>query len=155
MNLNPFSLFTLLTVLLLAPMAALHAAEPVTAQARWENSELIYEQPAASPDAGQPIGNGRMGTMVWTSPEVIHLQINRVDVFAVNRDHSGNQFSATDYCGGIAGVVVHVGGQPFAPGGKSFRQRLSLAFLRRWHVRIFLPPFRRPFSLSSPGSLIL
>ena len=125
-NPNPFSLFTLLTVLLLAPMAALHAAEPVTAQARWENSELIYEQPAASPDAGQPIGNGRMGTMVWTSPEVIHLQINRVDVFAVNRDHSGNQFSATDYCGGIAGVVVHVGGQPFAPGGKSFRQRLSL-----------------------------
>ena len=109
-NPNPFSLFTLLTVLLLAPIAALHAAEPVTAQARWENSELIYEQPAASPDAGQPIGNGRMGTMVWTSPEVIHLQINRVDVFAVNRDHPGSQFSATDYCGGIAGVVVHVGG---------------------------------------------
>ena len=82
------------------------------AQTRWENSELIYEQPAASPNAGQPIGNGRMGTMVWTSPEAIHLQINRVDVFAVNRDHPGSQFSATDYCGGIAGVVVHVGGEP-------------------------------------------
>lgn len=118
---------TLLSVLLLAPQAALHADETVMAQTRWENSELIYEQPAASPNAGQPIGNGRMGTMVWTSPEAIHLQINRVDVFAVNRDHPGSQFSATDYCGGIAGVVVHVGGQPFAPGGKSFRQRLSLA----------------------------
>ena len=77
----------------------------------------------------RPIGNGRMGTMVWTSPAAVHLQINRVDVFAVNRDHQGQpgqRGSTTDYCGGIAGVVVHIGGQPFAPGQESFRQRLSL-----------------------------
>ena len=92
-------------------------------------TDIVYEQPAAAPDAGQPIGNGRMGTMVWTSPDAIHLQINRVDVFAVNRDHQGQpgqRGSTTDYCGGIAGVVVHVGGQPFAPDEESFRQRLSL-----------------------------
>jgi hypothetical protein len=119
---------TLLTALLLALLPELHAAEPATA-ARWDKSELIYEQPAASPDAGHPIGNGRMGTMVWTSPEAVHLQINRVDVFAVNRDHQGmpgQRGSTTDYCGGIAGIVVQVGGRPFAPGGTSFRQRLSL-----------------------------
>lgn len=117
---------TLLTILLLLTMAEVSTA---FCQDRQEPSELIYAQPASSPDAGHPIGNGRMGTMVWTTPEAIHLQINRVDVFAVNRDHQGmpgQRGSATDYCGGIAGVTVQVGGQPFAPDGKSFRQRLSL-----------------------------
>jgi len=118
----------LVALLLTSPFAA-HAADPAISQPRWENSQLIYAQPASSPDAGQPIGNGRMGSMVWTSPEALHLQINRVDVFAVNRDHQGmpgQRGSATDYCGGIAGVTVQFGGQPFAPGGTSFRQRLSL-----------------------------
>ena len=121
--------FILLTALLLAVPAVLHAADPMNDQPRHANCDLVYDQPAASPDAGQPIGNGRMGTMVWTSPDAIHLQINRADVFAVNCDHQGQpgqRGSVTDYCGGIASVVVHVGGQPFAPGGKSFRQRLSL-----------------------------
>ncbi|MFM7868615.1 MAG: glycoside hydrolase N-terminal domain-containing protein, partial [Planctomycetaceae bacterium] len=89
-------------------------------------SDLVYDRPAATPDEGQPIGNGRMGTMVWTSPNAIHLQINRVDVFAVNRDHLGAQFSATDYCGGIASIVIQVGGEPFGAGDGNVRQQLSL-----------------------------
>ncbi|MFM7168366.1 MAG: glycosyl hydrolase family 95 catalytic domain-containing protein [Planctomycetaceae bacterium] len=89
-------------------------------------SDLVYDRPVATPDEGQPIGNGRMGTMVWTSPDAIHLQINRVDVFAVNRDHLGAQFSATDYCGGIASIVIQVGGEPFGAGDGNFRQQLSL-----------------------------
>jgi hypothetical protein len=122
--------YALLTVLLVAVPTVLQATDHLSDGPSLENSDLVYEQPVKSPDAGHPIGNGRMGTMVWTSPDAIHLQINRVDVFAVNRDHQGRPGqvgSATDYCGGIAGVVVHVGGQPFAPGKKSFRQRLSLA----------------------------
>ncbi len=119
-----------LAILLLTSLAAAHAAHPVMARPQWPDSALVYEQPAATPDAGQPIGNGRMGTMVWTSPDAIHLQINRVDVFAVNCNHQGRPGqagSATDYCGGIASVVMHVGGEPFAPDEKkSFRQRLSL-----------------------------
>lgn len=92
-------------------------------------SDLVYDKPAATPDAGQPIGNGRMGTMVWTSPNAIHLQVNRVDVFAVNANHQGQpgqRGSATDYCGGIASVVIEVGGQPFAADKGNFRQQLSL-----------------------------
>ena len=119
----------LLTTLLIAVPTALFATDHLNDRPSLAYSDLVYDQPAASPDAGQPIGNGRMGTMVWTSPDAIHLQINRADVFAVNRDHQGQpgqRGSATDYCGGIAGVVVHVGGQPFAPGEKSFWQRLSL-----------------------------
>src|SRR5512137_776332 len=102
----------ILTTLLLAPLAALHAADAVDQRDLVLPSDLLYERPAATAAAGQPIGNGHMGTMVWTSPNAIHLQINRVDVFAVNRDHQGRPGqvgSATDYCGGIAAVVVHVG----------------------------------------------
>jgi hypothetical protein len=33
-------------------------------------------------EGGLPIGNGRMGTLVWTSPTALKMQINRVDVFA-------------------------------------------------------------------------
>jgi hypothetical protein len=65
-------------------------------------AELVYDRPADTPDAGQPIGNGRMGTMVWASPDAVQLQINRADVFPVNRDHVGQWGGATDYCGGIA-----------------------------------------------------
>ncbi|MFM9069330.1 MAG: hypothetical protein ACKOUR_18650, partial [Planctomycetota bacterium] len=92
-------------------------------------SDLVYDKPAASPDAGQPIGNGRMGTMVWTSPNAIHMQIHRVDVFAVNAYHQGRPGqigSTTDYCGGIASVVIQVGGDPFDTGKGNFRQQLSL-----------------------------
>jgi hypothetical protein len=72
-------------------------------------ADIVADQPAAAPEAGHPIGNGRMGTTVWTSPEAIHFQINRVDVFAVDRDHRGlpeYRGGRTDFCGGIAGVVV-------------------------------------------------
>jgi len=39
--------------------------------------------------------------------------------------------------------------------GSSNRWLLSLAVLCQWHVRILLPLFQRPFSLSSPGYMIL
>jgi hypothetical protein len=88
-------------------------------------ADLIYETPVERPVEGQPIGNGRMGTLVWTSAGAVHFQINRNDVFAVNRNHAGAQFGPTDYCGGCASVVLDVGGQPLAA-GEAFRQRLSL-----------------------------
>jgi hypothetical protein len=70
---------TLLSALLLAPLATLHGADVVDQQESVSPSDLVYDRPAETPDAGQPIGNGRMGTMVWTSPAAVHLQINRVD----------------------------------------------------------------------------
>lgn len=66
-----------------------------------------------------------MGTMVWTSAEAVHFQINRNDVFAVNRNHAGDQYGPTDYCGGCASVVVQLGGSPLSE-SQQFRQRLSL-----------------------------
>ncbi len=55
-------------------------------------ADLIYEQTVARSEAGMPLGNGRMGSLVWTSPTALKLQINRVDVFANNRNtHSFNR----------------------------------------------------------------
>ena len=91
--------------------------------------ELTLASPAPTPVAGHPIGNGRMGTMVWTTPDTIELQINRVDVFAANRHTSGRRFEAadpsTDYCGACGRVSIRVGGASLAP-GPAFAQRLSL-----------------------------
>jgi len=89
-------------------------------------SDLIYQAPAAQPAAGHPIGNGRMGTLVWTSPDALHFQVNRVDVFAVSKHHSAlPQHGATDYCGTCAQITVTVGGGAFEAGDE-FEQRLLL-----------------------------
>ncbi len=89
-------------------------------------ADLIYLRPAPAAVQGQPIGNGKMGTMVWTTPGGVEMQINRNDVFAVNKHHAGGAFAgATDYCGACCRVSVDVGGQPFRA-GPAFSQRLSL-----------------------------
>lgn len=45
-------------------------------------ADLHYDGPAERCEEGLPIGNGRMGSLIWTSPDAIKLQINRSDVFA-------------------------------------------------------------------------
>jgi len=87
-------------------------------------ADLIYQSPAEKPVEGQPIGNGKMGTMVWTTPNAINFQINRSDVFAVNKVHEGAQFGPADYCGGCASITVDLGSEEFC--GEAFEQRLSL-----------------------------
>jgi hypothetical protein len=94
-------------------------------------SNLHYLSPVEKSVEGQPIGNGRMGTMVWTTPSAIHFQINRADVFAVNRNHVGKESfprftdqDTVDVCGACAQITLDVGGTPFF--GKSFKQDLSL-----------------------------
>ena len=88
-------------------------------------ADMVYESPAASPVEGHPIGNGRMGTMVWTTPGTLELQINRVDVFAINKHHRGPREGPADHCGACARISVHAGGEVFE-GGPGFVQRLSL-----------------------------
>ena len=46
-------------------------------------ADLDYDTPASRCEEGMPIGNGRMGTLVWTTPSALKMQINRVDVHAV------------------------------------------------------------------------
>ena len=56
-----------------------------------------------------------MGTLVWTTPDTVEFQINRVDVFALNRNATGAHApGATDYGGGCVRVSVSVGNEPFS-----------------------------------------
>ena len=91
-----------------------------------DHADLVLDEPVARPNEGIPIGNGRMGTLAWTTPASVEFQINRVDVFAANRNATGEHFPGpTDYCGGCGRVSIVPGGEPFRS-GPAFRQSLSL-----------------------------
>lgn len=86
-----------------------------------------YDKPASRSEEGLPVGNGRMGSLVWTTPYALRFQINRVDVYA-NNSYSNSFFERHgDYCGGCGFVDIHFGGagdEVFPESG--FPQRLSL-----------------------------
>lgn len=74
-----------------------------------------------------PIGNGRMGTLVWTTPSALRFQINRPDVFAENCETHSFPERHTDYgsgCGYVDIDFVDFGDDVFAE--PAFRQNLSL-----------------------------
>lgn len=96
-----------------------------------EAANMILTEPVDHAREGLPIGNGRMGTLVWTTPASLEFQINRVDVFAVNRNTASEHYWPTratnDYCGACARISIDLGGQAL---GSHFRQSLSLGTAR-------------------------
>lgn len=86
-------------------------------------ADLVYNRPASRSEAGQPIGNGRMGSLIWTTPSQIRMQINRVDIFGNNSSSDNFYERNTDYCGG-AGFVDLDFGQPVFD-SSHFKQQLS------------------------------
>ncbi len=90
-------------------------------------ADITYDKPVEHSEAGLPVGNGRMGSLVWTTPEALRFQINRVDVFADNKDTQSFPRANTDYASGCGYVDIHLvdfGDDVFA--GDAFRQHLSL-----------------------------
>ncbi|HUS40348.1 MAG TPA: DUF5703 domain-containing protein [Pirellulales bacterium] len=83
------------------------------------SADLTFETQVPRTEAGLPVGNGRMGTLVWTSPESLHLQINRGDVFSV--DSYCNE--TVDYSGGCARIDIRFPTQVFP--ADNVRQHLS------------------------------
>jgi len=69
-------------------------------------ADLDYNEPAHRSEEGTPVGNGRMGSLVWTTPTALRLQINRVDVFASNCATNSFPERHRDYCGGCGFVDV-------------------------------------------------
>jgi hypothetical protein len=87
------------------------------------HADLNYTQPVTRSEAGQPVGNGTMGSLVWTVPSQVKLQVNRVDVFG-NNSETNNFFERnTDYCGGVGYVDVDFGEEVFVT--PDFLQHLS------------------------------
>ncbi|MHC4240457.1 MAG: glycosyl hydrolase family 95 catalytic domain-containing protein, partial [Planctomycetota bacterium] len=58
-------------------------------------ADLTYDKPVPRREEGLPVGNGTMGSLVWTSPSALKFQINRVDVYA-NNSYT-NSFNRRDW----------------------------------------------------------
>src|SRR4051794_20412523 len=63
-------------------------------------ADLDYDRPATRSEEGQPLGNGRMGSLVWTTPSALHFQINRVDVFGQDSYTASFPKQDSDYASG-------------------------------------------------------
>ena len=85
-------------------------------------ADLDFNERLGGPKAerGLPIGNGRMGTLLWTAPEQskLHMQVNHTDVFAFrnssastrrDRGAPGQAF----YCNGCGFVDIDLGEDVF------------------------------------------
>ena len=89
-------------------------------------ADLVYDKSVARSEEGVPMGNGRMGSLVWTTPYSLKFQINRVDVFANGCATDSFPERHTDYCGGCGFVdvdFVDFGEEVFP--GEGTRQHLS------------------------------
>jgi hypothetical protein len=90
-------------------------------------ADLDYNEPACRSEEGMPVGNGRMGSLVWTTPSALKFQINRVDVFAADGRTVSFPEADSDFasgCGYVDISLVSAGEDVFV--GKPFRQHLSL-----------------------------
>src|SRR5690242_18433849 len=72
--------------------------------------DLLYSKPTSRSEEGIPVGNGRMGTLVWTTPSGIRMQINRPDVYANNSETNSFNERHNDYCSGCGFVDIDLGG---------------------------------------------
>ncbi|HZZ29332.1 MAG TPA: DUF5703 domain-containing protein [Pirellulales bacterium] len=89
--------------------------------------DLDYDTPTTRSEEGQPIGNGRMGSLVWTTLSALHFQINRDDVFAENSYTTSFPKQDSDYASGCGYVDINLsdaGDDVFS--GQTFHQHLSL-----------------------------
>jgi len=114
-------------------------------------ADLRYDSPVARSEEGVPLGNGRMGSLVWTTPTALRFQINRVDVQPINRETRSFVERHSDYMGGSAFLDVELAGagpDVFPAGRPGTTQHLSVydgllrvsggglsARLLAWHAR--------------------
>ena len=71
-------------------------------------ADLFYDKPVSLSQAGMPVGNGRMGSLIWTSPTTLKMQINRVDVFGINKETNSFPRRHSDYANGCGFVDLHL-----------------------------------------------
>ena len=90
-------------------------------------ADLNYTTPVIRSEEGIPIGNGQMGTLVWTTPNAIRYQINRVDVFTMGNNTTSYTDGHNNFSNGLGYVDIHMqdyGDNVFT--GRTFNQHLSV-----------------------------
>ena len=88
-------------------------------------ADLMYATPVRRSEEGMPVGNGTMGSLVWTTPFALHFQLNRVDIFANNASSNNFYERHTDYCGGAGYVDIDFSTGEDVFVAPQFRQHLS------------------------------
>ena len=73
-------------------------------------ADLTYEKQVQVSEGGLPVGNGIMGSVVWTTPKQIRFQVNRTDVYAVNRNSHSFPETDGDYAYATGYVDIDFGG---------------------------------------------
>ena len=98
---------------------------PIDFRTHISKSDLIYDAPARTGEEGMPVGNGVMGTLIWTTPTALRYQLNRVDVFA--NDATTDNFAQrhSDYCSGVGFLDIDFPGYDEVFTGVDFHQKLS------------------------------
>lgn len=89
--------------------------------------DLVYDKPASRSEEGMPIGNGRMGSLVWTTPSELRFQINRADVYPISSASNSFNERNNDFCAGCGYVDIDFAGSAedvFPENG--FEQHLSI-----------------------------
>jgi len=69
---------------------------------------LSFNTPATNRHDGLPIGNGRVGTLVWTTPSALHYQINDVDLFCFGNNTLASPKGHSDYSSGCGYLDINV-----------------------------------------------
>lgn len=84
-------------------------------------ADIRLDGPVSRRESGMPVGNGVMGSLVWTEPTMMKFQINRVDVYASGcRSYSFIKQRGSDYGFGVGFVdidFVDFGGDVFTGSG--------------------------------------
>src|SRR6185437_1769049 len=101
---NDSTMKNILSVIVLCSIAATTFAAQSLIEMNYRalvsRGDLDYTNPATRSEEGMPVGNGRMGSLVWTTPSALHFQINRVDVFGENSYTVSFPQADSDYAAG-------------------------------------------------------
>ena len=85
-----------------------------------------YMEDGVLPEDGMPIGTGRMGTLVWLTPNALHMQINRVDVFGMDSSSHSVNGTDSDFSEGCAFFDIELSSMDRPVFNENTRQELSI-----------------------------
>ena len=124
---KPLLLIVLLSLFFGGETKAQSGSMKVDYKSLISKADLNYNVPVIRSEEGIPVGNGRMGSLVWTTPTAMHFQINRVDVFTMGCNTTSFTDGHNNYsneCGYVDFNFVDYGDDVFT--GNGFNQHLSV-----------------------------
>jgi len=69
-------------------------------------ADITLDMPTIRREAGLPVGTGRMGSLVWTTPSAMKFQINHADVYASGGASNSFFHRESDYAFGLGFVDI-------------------------------------------------